>query len=66
MDLAKCIKILTPKQMSHGLPIALTQFKAGDTSKKNLQNKITQIQYFMYKKKKKKRNTNNTPNSIKL
>ena len=54
MDLAKCIKLLTPKQMSHGLPIALTQFKAGDTSK-NLLNKIRQIIYCMYQKKKKKK-----------
>ena len=40
--------------MSHGLPIALTQFKAGDTSK-NLLNKIRQIIYCMYQKKKKKK-----------
>ena len=65
MDLAKGIKLLTPKQMSHGLPIALAQFKAGDTSE-NLLNKIRQIIYCMYQKNKKKRNTNNTPNSIKL
>ena len=66
MDLAKCIKLLTPKQMSHGLPIALAQFKGGDTSQ-NLLNKIRQIIYCMYQKKKEKKgNTNNTPNSIKL
>ena len=54
MDLAKCIKLLTPKQMSHGLPIALAQFKAGDTSQ-NLLNKIRQIIYCMYQKKKRKK-----------
>ena len=40
--------------MSHGLPIALAQFRAGDTSE-NLLNKIRQIIYCMYQKKKKKK-----------
>ena len=45
--------MLTPKQMLHGLPIALAQVKAGNTSEKLL-NKITQIMYSLYRAKKKK------------
>ena len=50
LDLAKRLKILTPKQMLQKLPIALTQVKAGNTSK-NLLNEIRQIIYSLYQAK---------------
>ena len=42
--------MLTPKQMLHGLPIALAQVKAGNTSEKLL-NEIRQIIYPLYQNK---------------
>ena len=50
LDLATCIKILTPKQILQGLPIALAQVKVGKTSE-NLLNEIRQIIYFLYRAK---------------
>ena len=49
-DLAKHIKILTPKRMLRRLPIALEQVKAGNTSE-NLLNKIRKIIYSFYRAK---------------
>ena len=46
----KRIKILTPKQMLQGLPVALAQVKAGNTSE-NLINKIRQIVYSLHREK---------------
>ena len=48
MNLAKQIKILTPKQMLQRLPIALEQVKVGNTSG-NLINEIRQIIYSLYR-----------------
>ena len=60
------IKILTPKQMLQGLPIALAQINAGNTSE-NLLNEIRQIIYFLYQAKEiTKKVCNNIINSIKL
>ena len=60
------INILTPKQMFHGLPIALAQVKACNTSE-NLLNEIRQIIYSMYQAYKiTKIVYNNIMNSIKL
>ena len=42
LDLATCLKILTPKQMFQRLPIALAEVKADNTSE-NLLNEIRQI-----------------------
>ena len=50
LDLAKRLKILTPKQMLQRLPIALTQVKAGNTSE-NLLNEMRQIIYPLYRAK---------------
>ena len=44
------MKILSPKQMPHRLPIALAQVKAGNTSE-NLLNEIRQIIYSLYRAK---------------
>ena len=44
------LKILTPKQMLQGLPIALAQVKAGSTSE-NLLNEIRQIIDSLYRAK---------------
>ena len=41
------LKILTPKQMLHRLPIALAQVKVGNNSE-NLLNEMRQIIYFLY------------------
>ena len=41
------LEILTPKQMLHRLPIALTQVKAGNIFE-NLLNEIRQIMYYLY------------------
>ena len=41
------LKILTPKQMLRRLPLALAQVKAGNTSKKLL-NEIKKITYLLY------------------
>ena len=49
-DLAKHIKILTPKRMLRRLPIALEQAKAGNTSE-NLLNNIRKIIYSFYRAK---------------
>ena len=46
----KGFKILTPKQMSQRLPIALAQVKAGNHSK-NLLNEIRQIVCSLYQSK---------------
>ena len=44
------LKILTPKQLLQGLPIALAQVKAGNTSE-SLLNEIRQIVYSLYQSK---------------
>ena len=44
LDLAACLRILTPKQMVQRLPIAIAQVQASDTSE-NLLNGICQIIY---------------------
>ena len=44
------LKILSPKQMLQGLPLALAQIKAGNNSK-NLLNEIRQIVYSSYQSK---------------
>ena len=44
------LKILTPKQMLHRLPIALAQVKAGNNSE-SLLNEIRQIVYSLYQSK---------------
>ena len=46
----KGLKILTPKQMLQGLPIALAQVKAGNNSE-NLLNEIKQIVSSLYQSK---------------
>ena len=49
-DLAKQIKILTPKQMLQRLPIALEEVKGGNTSE-NLLNEIRKTIYSLYQAK---------------
>ena len=44
------LKILLPKQILQGLPIALAQVKAGNNSE-SLLNEIKQIVYSLYKSK---------------
>ena len=46
----KELKILTPKQMLQGLPIALAQVKAGNNLE-SLLNEIRQIVYSLYQSK---------------
>ena len=46
----KWLKILTPKQMLQGLPIALAQVKAVNNSE-SLLNEIRQIVYYLYQSK---------------
>ena len=46
----KIIKILTPKQMLQGLPIALAEVKSGNRSE-NLLNEIRKILYSLYQAK---------------
>ena len=46
----KGLKILTPKQLLQGLPIALAQVKVGNNSE-NLLNEIRQIAYSLYQSK---------------
>ena len=46
----KGLKILTPKQMLQGLPIALAQVNAGNNSQ-SLLNEIRQIVYSLYQSK---------------
>ena len=46
----KIIKILTPKQILQGLPIALAEVKAGNRSE-NLLNEIRKILYSLYQAK---------------
>ena len=62
----KHTKILTPKQILHGLPIALAQVKAGNTS----ENFLTEIRQTIYSlcgaKEITKKVYNNIMNSIKL
>ena len=65
-DLAKHIKILTPKQMIQRLRIALAEVKSDNTSE-NLLNEIRQIVYYFYWAKEiTKKVCNNIMNSIKL
>ena len=45
------LKILTPDQMLSRLPITLAQLKAGNTSRK-LINEIRQLLHFLYRSKK--------------
>ena len=47
----KGLKILTPKQMFQGLPMALAQVKAG-TNSESLINEIRHIVYSLYQLKK--------------
>ena len=47
----KGLKILTPNQMLSGLPITLTQLKAGNNYEK-LKNEIRQLLYSLYRSKK--------------
>ena len=62
----KGLKILTPKQMLQGLPIALAQVKASNTSE-NLLNEIIQIIYSLYQAKEiTKKVYKNIMNSIKV
>ena len=62
----KGLKILTPKQMLQGLPIALAQVKSSNTSE-NLLNEIIQIIYFLYQAKEiTKKVYKNIMNSIKV
>ena len=65
-DLAKRLKILTPKQMLQRLPIALAQVKAGNTTE-NLLNEIRQFIYYLYRAEEiSKKVYNSIMNSIKL
>ena len=50
LDLAKCIKILTSKQMLQKLPIASAQVKAGNTSE-NFLNEVRQNIFCLYQPK---------------
>ena len=60
------LKILASKQMRQGLPIAVAQVKAGNTSE-SLLNEIRQIIYSLYRAKEiTKKVYNNIMNSIKL
>ena len=60
------LKMLTPKQMLQGLPKALAQVKAGNTSE-NLLNEIRQIIHSLYRAKEIiKKIHNNIMNSTKL
>ena len=62
----KRLKIITPKQMHRGLPIALAQVKAGNTSE-NLLNEIRQAIYSLHREKEvTKKVYNNIVNSITL
>ena len=62
----KELKILTPKQMLQGLPIALAQVKAGNTSA-DLLNEIIQLIYSLYWTTKiTEKVYNNKMNSIKV
>ena len=60
------LKILSPKQMLHRLPIAIAQVKVCNASE-NLLNEISQIIYYLYWAKEiTKKIHNNIMNSIKL
>ena len=60
------LKLLSPKQMLQGFPIALAQLEAGNTSQ-NLINEIRQIIYHFYREKEvTKKLYHNIMNSIKL
>ena len=66
LDLATCLKILSPKQMLQRLPIALAQVKAGNMSE-NLLNEICQILYSLFRVKEiTKKVYNNIMNSVKV
>ena len=66
LNLAKRLKILTPKQMLQRLKIDLVQVKAGKTSK-NLLNEIRQIIYSLCRAKEITKNVyNNIMHSIKV
>ena len=59
-------KMLSPKKMLQGLPIALAPVKSGNTYE-NLLNEIRQIIYYLYQAKEiTKKVYNNIMNSIKL
>ena len=63
---SKGLKILTPKQMFHRLPIAIAKVIAGNTSE-NVINEIRQIIYSLYQVKEiTKKVYNNVMNSIKI
>ena len=60
------LKILTPNQMHHRLPIAIAQVRAGNTSE-NLINEVRQIIYSLYQTKEiTKKVHNNIMNSVKV
>ena len=60
------LKMLTPKQMLHRLPIALAQIKAGNNLE-SLLNEIRQIVYSLYQSKEiTKKVYNNIIKSIKV
>ena len=60
------LKILTPKQILQGLPLALAQVKVGNNSQ-SLLNEIRQILYSLYQSKKiTKKEYNNIIKSIQL
>ena len=60
------LKILTPKQILHWLPIAVAQIKAGNTSE-NLLNEIRHIAYSLFQVKEiTKKVYNNVMSSTKL
>ena len=50
------LKILTPNQMLHRLPISSAQLKAGNNSEK-LKNEIRHLLYSLYRSKKLTKNT---------
>ena len=57
------LKILSPKQMLQRLPIALAQVKAGNNSKRLL-NEIRQIVYSLYQSKEITKKVHNNIKSI--
>ena len=57
------LKILSPKQMLQRLPIALAQVKAGNNSKRLL-NEIRQIVYSLYQSKQITKKVHNNIKSI--
>ena len=68
LDLAKCIKILTSKQMLQKLTIVSAQVKAGNTCE-NFLNEVRQNIFCLYQPKeiaKKVHNSNNNNNKFKI